>query len=72
MSQKYRRSKKYNSGNLPSKKITLEDQIKMQREADLLREIEAAREASRQIKERELQNRKSVWDDQFDITGGAL
>ena len=71
MSQKYRRSKKYD-GNLPSKKITLTDQIKMQAEEDLMREIEAAREAKRMLDERDLKLRRDALNDEFDITGGAL
>lgn len=65
-------SQKYNRNDRPKKKITFEDQVKQQHDADILREIEAAREVAKELKMRDSKNRKSVWEDEFDITGGAL
>lgn len=53
---------------LAKKKSTFEDQVQQQHEAD----IEAARAAAKELKERNIKNRKSLWDDDFDITGGSL
>ena len=66
MSQKFRRDDR------PRKKITLEDQIRQQHDADILKEIEADREAAEELKQKHIRNRKAVWEDDFDITGGAL
>lgn len=66
MSQKFRRDDR------PKKKITFEDQIRKQHEADLLKEIEAVRDAAKQQKERDLKFRREALEDEFDITGGAL
>jgi hypothetical protein len=66
MSQKFRRDDR------PRKKITLEDQIRQQHELDLLKEVEAIREAKRQLDERDKRLRKEALEDDFDITGGAL